>query len=396
MSPPRLLHIRGTAPLGGDALLIVELGRAARQAGFEVDVLATEPRFRELIREAGLGLVDLEVIRREIRPLWDARGLVRLTAFLSRSRYSIVHTHTSKPGMVGRLAATWTGAPAIIHTAHLFPFHEQTGRLATAAYVRAERLAARWCDRIVTVSEYHRDVGAPDGHRSGPTRSWPSPTACRPSGHGRRDRGRRSGTSWASEIGFLVLSTGRLAEQKGLEYLIRAAPLVRGGAAVRQVRHRGRRAARAAVRTARRRPRSRGDRAAASASARTSATCSRRPIWSPCPPSGRACRSRSSKRWRPESRSSRQPSAATGKSRTTAKQPCSFRRKIRRAWRGPSECWRRIVPGSRSVGRRGRAVQQERYTLGRMLEAYVHEYERLLRQRSPRASVSLFEAEGVS
>ena len=394
MSPPRLLHIRGTAPLGGDALLIVELGRAARQAGFEVDVLATESRFRELIREAGLGLVDLDVIRREIRPLWDARGLARLTAFLSRSRYSIVHTHTSKPGMVGRLAATWTGAPAIIHTAHLFPFHEQTGRLATAAYVRAERLAARWCDRIVTVSEFHRDWAI----RMGIGR--PDQVVAIPNGVPvERARPERSRQEVRAELGvgdgLLVLSTGRLAEQKGLEYLIRAAPLVR--AEVPSVRFviagdgpleqpLARLVADLGLEET---VRLLGFRADVGDLLAASDLVALPSLWEGLPVSLL------------EAMAAGKPvvTTAVGGNREVTndgeaavlvppKDPVRLAGAIR------------MLATDRSrldeVGRKGRAVQQERYTLGRMLEAYVHEYERLLRQRSPRASVSLFEAEGVS
>ena len=131
MTPPRLLLVKGSAPFGGDCVLMLELGRAATERGFEVDVLATDPHFRDLITEQGLGLVDLDVIRREIRPLWDLRGLLRLTSYLRRTPYSIVHTHTTKPGIVGTLAARRAGIPSVIHTVHLFPFHEETGRAAT-------------------------------------------------------------------------------------------------------------------------------------------------------------------------------------------------------------------------------------------------------------------------
>jgi glycosyltransferase involved in cell wall biosynthesis len=223
---PKLLHIKGSGGFGGDCVLILELARAAQEQGFEVDVLATDPHFQEMIRAEGLGLVDLDVIRREIRPLWDFRGLVRLIRFFSRSPYSIVHTHTSKPGIVGTLAARWSGIPAIIHTTHLFPFHEETGRIATAAYVGAERLAARWCDRIVTVSDFQRDwalrvgIGSPEKIVSIPNGV---PTE--------RARSKRSPAEVRAELGigdaFMMLSTGRLAEQKGLEYLIRAAVLLR-------------------------------------------------------------------------------------------------------------------------------------------------------------------------
>jgi len=223
---PKILHVKGSGGFGGDCVLMLELGRAAKDQGFDVDILAVDPLFQELIREEGLGLVDLDVIRREIRPLWDFRGLTRLAAFLAKSPYSIVHTHTSKPGIFGTLAARRAGIPGVIHTVHLFPFHEETGKVVTAAYVAAQRLAARWCDRIVTVSDYQRDwalrqgIGRPEQIVSIP--NGVSVERARPAGSKEQIR---------AEVGigdaFMVLSTGRLAEQKGLEYLIRAAASVR-------------------------------------------------------------------------------------------------------------------------------------------------------------------------
>jgi len=223
---PKLLLIKGSAPFGGDCVLMLELGRAAQEQGYEVDILATDPHFQEMIRSQNLGLLDLDVIRREIRPLWDLRGLMRLTRFLARSPYTIVHTHTTKPGIVGSLAARRAAIPAVIHTVHLFPFHEETGKVVTAAYVGAERVSARWCDRVVTVSAFQRDwalrvgIGGPEKVISIPNGV---PTA--------RAQPTRSRAEIRAELGvedgFMVLSTGRLAEQKGLEYLIRAAALLR-------------------------------------------------------------------------------------------------------------------------------------------------------------------------
>jgi glycosyltransferase involved in cell wall biosynthesis len=222
---PRLLHIKG-AGFGGDSVLILELGRAAKEQGFQVDVLASDPRFQEMILEAGLGLVDLDVIRREIRPVRDTRALAALMRLFSRSSYSIVHTHTSKPGILGRLAARRSGVPAIIHTPHLFPFHEESGRLSAAAYVRCERLAARWCDRIVAVSEFHREWALQLGiGRPGQVISIPNGVPAE----------RTVPTSSSADVrralgigdAFMVFASGRLAPQKGIEYLVRAAPRVR-------------------------------------------------------------------------------------------------------------------------------------------------------------------------
>ena len=227
MTRPKLLLIKGSAPFGGDCVLMLELGRAATEQGFDVDILATDPYFRDLIREHELGLVEMDVIRREIRPFWDLRGLVRLRRFLARSPYALVHTHTTKPGIVGTFAARGARVPAVMHTVHLFPFHEETGRLVTTAYVGAERLAARWCDRIVTVSEYQRDWALRVGIGS------PEQVVAIPNGVPvDRVEARRSAGEVRAELGigdaFMILSTGRLAQQKGLEYLIRAAVLLRG------------------------------------------------------------------------------------------------------------------------------------------------------------------------
>jgi glycosyltransferase involved in cell wall biosynthesis len=225
-SRPRLLHVAGSSKFGGDSVLVVELARAARDRGFEVDILATDPRFQELIRQQGIGLVNLDVIRREIRPLWDLHGLVRLSQYLADSSYTIVHTHTSKPGVVGRLAARHRGVPAIVHTVHLFGFHEESRRLPSAIYAGIERRAAHWCDRIITVSEYHREwalrvgIGTPEKVVAIPN-GVPGDRAAAV-----RDRDLIRGGLDVDEDDFVILSTGRLAEQKGLEYLIRATSLL--------------------------------------------------------------------------------------------------------------------------------------------------------------------------
>ena len=111
-SPVRVLHVVGDSRFGGIGRIIVGLGRVARAEGWQVDVLTTDPVVQQVVRQNGLGVVNLDVIRREIRPLWDLGGLVRLQNFLRREPYRIVHTHTSKAGFVGRFAAWLAKVPA--------------------------------------------------------------------------------------------------------------------------------------------------------------------------------------------------------------------------------------------------------------------------------------------
>lgn len=222
----RMLHIVGDSRFGGAGRIILGLGRVAQADGWKVDVLATDPVFQRALRQEGLGVIHLDVIRREIRPFWDWAGLIRLYQFLSQERYRVVHTHTSKAGFVGRLAARMAGVPAIVHTIHGFAFHERSPRAVRAFYSNLERIAANWCDQLVSVSRFHREwaisLGICDAERIA---AIPNGIAVPPRTMGVSASGlrRRLGVP---DAGLLILSMARLAPDKGLEYLIEAASML--------------------------------------------------------------------------------------------------------------------------------------------------------------------------
>jgi glycosyltransferase involved in cell wall biosynthesis len=223
--PVKLLHVIGDSRFGGAGRIILRLGQVAQAEGWEVDILTTDPVFQRAVRQYGLGLANWDVVRREIRPIWDLAGVVRLRSFLRRERYDIVHTHTSKGGFVGRLAARLANVPVIVHTAHGFAFHERSPRSTSLFYSALERIASRWCDRIVSVSEFHRRwalelgickpreiVAIPNG-----IAALPNPAV--PPAESRRQLG-------ATDRDMVILSMARLAPDKGLEYLITAAAIL--------------------------------------------------------------------------------------------------------------------------------------------------------------------------
>jgi glycosyltransferase involved in cell wall biosynthesis/ribosomal protein S18 acetylase RimI-like enzyme len=222
-NPVKVLHVVGDSRFGGIAQIIEGLGATAKAEGWQPDVLTTDPTVQAFVREAGMGVVDLDVIRRPIRPLRDLLGSFRLYRFLRRSTYQIVHTHTSKGGFVGRLAAYLARVPVVVHTVHGFAFHERSSRLAIRFYAVLERIAAHWCDRIISVSEFHRRwalelgicrpgriVAIPNGTKPPEMSAGVKPEAIRAQLGVRRSD-------------LLIFNTARLAADKGIAYLIEAA-----------------------------------------------------------------------------------------------------------------------------------------------------------------------------
>jgi glycosyltransferase involved in cell wall biosynthesis len=96
---------------------------------------------------------------RRVAPSRDLRALAGLRRAIRDFRPHIVHTHSSKAGILGRLAARREGAPVVVHTVHGFGFTPLQPAVKRAAYLAVERLAARWTDHFVTVSELNRRHG---------------------------------------------------------------------------------------------------------------------------------------------------------------------------------------------------------------------------------------------
>ena len=98
-------------------------------------------------------IILIPEMRREINPLPDAVSLVKLYFLMLKGRYDIVHTHSSKAGILGRIAAKLAGVKAIVHTIHGLPFHPYQSRFLNLTYVTLEKLAALITGRIVTVCD---------------------------------------------------------------------------------------------------------------------------------------------------------------------------------------------------------------------------------------------------
>ena len=116
-----------------------------------------EPRARAL---RDLAFFSIPHLLRPIAPASDLRALQELTWALSRApRPLLVHTHSSKAGVLGRLAARAAGADAVVHSVHGFAFHEGQTAAKRGAFTMAERLAAPLADAYICVSRADLERG---------------------------------------------------------------------------------------------------------------------------------------------------------------------------------------------------------------------------------------------
>jgi glycosyltransferase involved in cell wall biosynthesis len=105
----------------------------------------------DVARAHGVEVVTVPELVAPIRPVDDARALASLTALMRSRRFDVVHTHSSKAGVLGRVAASRAGTPRIVHTLHGFPWHDFQRASVRHTYIGIERELSRITDAYLAV-----------------------------------------------------------------------------------------------------------------------------------------------------------------------------------------------------------------------------------------------------
>jgi len=150
--PKVLLLITHLDP-GGAQETVVLLAENLPARGFDVTVASAPGGATEERARIYAAFRPIPNLRRAIAPVHDALAYGSVERLIRRDRFDVVHTHSSKAGILGRLAARRAKVPAIVHTSHGLPINPDMRRLERTILLGAERLASRVCDRVVAVSE---------------------------------------------------------------------------------------------------------------------------------------------------------------------------------------------------------------------------------------------------
>jgi len=155
----RVLRVIARLNMGGPAHHVGLLGSGLDQERYETLLLhgyvaAGEGSLEDLVRSRGVAMARVPGLRPELRPHDDVRALASLVRAIRRLRPDILHTHTAKAGMLGRLAAVLAGSPRplIVHTYHGHVLEGYFGPLQNATYRRLERRLASVSDALIGVS----------------------------------------------------------------------------------------------------------------------------------------------------------------------------------------------------------------------------------------------------
>lgn len=210
---------------GGAPRVFFQLIRGLTEQGIEI-VMASGPSQQpeedpgEFSQRLHIPYHPLSHLRRDIAPVHDCLALFQIIALIRRERPALLHTHTTKAGILGRIAGGVTHTKTI-HTPHGHLFYGYFGKAKEQLYVLLERLAARFCERTITISEDERreylKKGIGDEHKV--VTIYNGIDMDRFPGDGKRVRRELGIAPQAPVVGYV----GRLEEVKGPHLFIDAA-----------------------------------------------------------------------------------------------------------------------------------------------------------------------------
>lgn len=156
-----MLIVLNRLVVGGQSIDTVPLANALKQ-DYEIMIVHGEKESDEeaytgvLQNCSGIAFTKISSLKRSVNPLNDIGSLFSMYRVIKKFAPSIVHTHGSKPGFIGRMAAWFARVPVIIHTFHGHLFHSYYNKIGSFIIIRFERLLGRISTKVVVLSNHQK------------------------------------------------------------------------------------------------------------------------------------------------------------------------------------------------------------------------------------------------
>ena len=161
MGKSRIIHIQVLPILSGVQKSMLDIISRLEPDQYDITVLCqAEGELTRALRQKKIGFITLPELKREINPYYDSLAFLKLYKLLKRGKYDLVHTHSSKPGIIGRLAAKAAGIKCIVHTVQGFAFHQHSSKVQVFLVGLLEKLAGMASHKVIFVNSKDRDVAS--------------------------------------------------------------------------------------------------------------------------------------------------------------------------------------------------------------------------------------------
>jgi glycosyltransferase involved in cell wall biosynthesis len=161
MQRTNLLYVITKLELGGAQKQLLSLINRFNKEKFRLFLFTAQDGLllTEALSISGLTIKKSICLERPINPLKDLLALIEIYRFIKKNNIEIVHTHSSKAGILGRWAAKLAKVKVILHTVHGWSFNDYQPRPLRLFFVWLERLIAQFTDKLIVVSNYDKQKG---------------------------------------------------------------------------------------------------------------------------------------------------------------------------------------------------------------------------------------------
>ena len=157
----KILHIQVLPKLSGVQKVSLEIFKKLNDEKYDKYILFSDTldcgdriECIKEFEETGAKVLFSKHLKREIG-ISDFHALIELYKLCKREKFDIVHTNSTKPGIIGRIAAFVAGVPLVVHTVHGLSFHKFVKFPIWQFYWACEMIASCFCHKIIIVNKYY-------------------------------------------------------------------------------------------------------------------------------------------------------------------------------------------------------------------------------------------------